>query len=298
VTKAGATNTSWFGQFMQRTFASRGHNVDATWAVFFIPAAVLLVWALLDWWLIKDTPEDAGFPHLDTHDASSGQMDVDFTMMQLLKKVFTSPLMLLVAVVELTSGVFRYGIMNWYIIFTGNHKTPVSQYFAEHWGVILCFFGIIGGFAGGLISDKLFQSRRGPPAALLCGFVLLMSIIMVVFLGSSQLLVGSAAVMIVTAGIGITSLMSGTAATDFGGRKATATCSGIVDAFAYLGSGLQSVCLGYMTGWNWYLWPIFFMPFAVGGGIMAVKIWKELPEATKKYIAEVEKKPEPVLTYD
>src|SRR5882724_8720295 len=219
MTKAGANNSSWLGQLFQRVFASAS-SVDATWAVFFFPAAMLLFWALLDWWLIKDTPEDAGFPHLDTHDASSGQMDVNFTSMQLLKKVFTSPLMLLVAVVELTSGVFRYGIMNWYITFAGKHRTPVSQYFADHCGVILCFFGIIGGFAGGLISDKLFQSRRGPPAAVLCGFVLLMSIILAIFLESSQLLAGSAAVLIVTAGIGITSLMSGTAATDFGGRKA------------------------------------------------------------------------------
>ena len=36
-------------------------------------------------------------------------------------------------------------------------------------------WNLVGGFAGGLISDKMFQSRRGPPAALLCGFVLLMA---------------------------------------------------------------------------------------------------------------------------
>jgi hypothetical protein len=38
----------------------------------FIPAAILIVWALLDWWLIKDTPEEASLPNFDTHDASSG----------------------------------------------------------------------------------------------------------------------------------------------------------------------------------------------------------------------------------
>ena len=297
MTKVDANDLSWLGQLVHRTFASSKSSVDATWAVFFIPAAALLFWALVDLWLIKDTPEEAGFPHLDTHDASSGQMHVNFTTMELLKKVFTSPLMLLVAAVELTSGVFRYGIMNWYLTFAGQDTTAVSKYFADHWGVILCFFGIIGGFAGGLISDKFFQSRRGPPAALLCGFVLLMSITMAAFLKSSQFMVGSAAVLIVTAGIGITSLMSGTAATDFGGRKATATSSGIVDAFAYLGSGLQSVCLGYMIGWSWYWWPVFLMPFAVGGGIVAIKIWKELPAATRKYIEEVEKKNAPILEF-
>jgi sugar phosphate permease len=52
---------------------------------------------------------------------------------------------------------------------------------------------------------------------------------------------------------GVHSLMSGTTAADFGGRKATATCSGIVDGFVYLGSSLQSVSLGYLTSQNW-LW--------------------------------------------
>jgi hypothetical protein len=33
--------------------------------------------------------------------------------------------------------------------------------------------------------------------------------------------------------IGVHSLMAGTAAPDFGGRKATATCSGIADGFVY-----------------------------------------------------------------
>ena len=61
-------------------------------------------------------------------------------------------------------------------------------------------------------------------------------------------MVGWAAVFIVMASIGITSLMSGTAATDFGGRKATATSMGIVNGFAYLGSGIQSFGLGFLLG--------------------------------------------------
>ncbi len=71
---------------------------------------------------------------------------------------------------------------------------------------------------------------------MLCGLVLILAIVMAVFLFSAPLIVGWSAVLIVMASIGITSLMSGTAATDFGGRKATATCAGVVDGFAYIGS--------------------------------------------------------------
>jgi OPA family glycerol-3-phosphate transporter-like MFS transporter len=296
-TKAGAGNSSALARLIHGIFASKTTAVDATWAVFFIPAGIMIFWAVLDWWLIKDTPEEANFPHLDTHDASSGQMHINFTTMELLKKVFTSPLMLLVAIVELTSGVFRNGIIQWYPIFAKQVPEAGAKYFADHWGLLLCFFGIVGGFAGGLISDKFFQSRRGPPAGLLCGLVLLMSILMSILLFSAPVAVALAGLFIVLSAIGITSLMSGTAATDFGGRKATATCSGIVDGFAYLGTGLESFCLGYITERNWQWWPVFLIPFALLGGGLAIKIWHELPAATKRYIAEVEKKNAPILAY-
>jgi len=292
MTKANPTTPrGWLQDWMQRTFVPANAPVDATWAVFFIPAAILIAWMLIDIWLIKDTPEEAGFPHLDTCDASSGQMHIEFSVLDLLKKIFASPLMLLIAVVELTSGVFRYSMTEWYNAFA-KEKSPIdSAFFINHWGLLLCLFGVVGGFAGGIISDRLFQSRRGPPAAILCGAVLVLAGVMAAVLFSAPVTVGWAAVFIVMCSIGITSLMSGTAATDFGGRKATATCSGIVDGFAYLGSGLQSISLGYMTTHNWQWWPIFLMPFALIGLVISIKIWKELPAATKRYLADVEKMP-------
>ncbi len=286
LTKAAAS-----GNWLKSIFSSPGATVDATWAVFFIPAVLLVFWAIMDAWLIKDAPENAGFPHLDTCDASSGQMHVEFSVMDLLKKIFTNPLMLMVAGVELTSGVFRYCALTWYPSFAKEVAQPGAEFFAQHWGWFTCIFGIIGGFAGGTISDKLFHSRRGPPAAILCGLVLVFAIIMAATLFSGPLIVGWSAVLIVMASIGVTSLMSGTAATDFGGRKATATCAGVVDGFAYIGSSVQSFSLGFIItrgGWHW--WPLYIIPFAIVGLVLALKIWHDLPAATRKYISENEQK--------
>jgi OPA family glycerol-3-phosphate transporter-like MFS transporter len=164
--------------------------LDATWAVFLHSGGHSDFLGFLDLWLIKDSPEEADFPHFDTHDASSGQMHVEFSTLDLLKKVFTSRLMLLIACVELTGGVFRYSMTQWYLIFAAEVKQPGAEFFSLHWGWLLCIFGIFGGFAGGLISDKQFQSRRGPPAALLCGFVLVMTVVMSLFLFSQPVVVG------------------------------------------------------------------------------------------------------------
>ena len=259
-------------------------------AVFFIPAAIIACWAVVDLWAVANTPEDAGFPAFDTDDASSGQMHIHLTYLDLLKKVFASPLMLMIAAVELTSGVFRNGISQWYFVFANEVRQAGAGFFLAHWGWLLCIFGIVGGFAAGLVSDKCFQSRRGPPAAMLCGLVLILSLVMAATLRSNPVIVGASGVAIVMCSVGITSLMSGTAATDFGGRKATATCAGIVDGFAYLGSSIQSFSIGYIATRNWQWWPLFLTPFAVIGLVIAVKIWLELPPATRRYIADVESK--------
>jgi OPA family glycerol-3-phosphate transporter-like MFS transporter len=282
-------------------FVSATNPVDATWSIFYIPAIILVFWLVLDWWLIKDFPEQAGFPPFDTCDASSGQMHIEFSVADLLKRIFLNRLMLLIAAVEFTGGVFRYSMTQWYSIFAHDMPQHGAEYISQHWGWFTCVFGIVGGFSGGLISDKLFHSRRGPPTAFLCGFVLIIATVMSLVLFTQPQIVGWCAVFIVMASIGVTSLMSGTAATDFGGRKATATSMGVINAFAYVGSGLQSLCIGvlipdksavskvvpvfgFSRDWLWL--PIFVIPFAIVGLLIALKIWHNLPEATRRFNAQ------------
>jgi MFS transporter, OPA family, glycerol-3-phosphate transporter len=285
---------TWMHQLIRCLFATEDSSLDAIWAVYFIPAAILVFWTLLDWWLIKDTPEEANFASFDTHDASSGVMHIELTTMDLLKKVFANRLMLLIAFIGLCTGVLRNGIMQWYFVFAKEVKQPGAEFFFDHWGLLLCIFGIVGGFSG-MLSDKFFQSRRGPPVAICCGLMFVLTAVMAAFLFSSPRVVGACCVLITMAAIGVHSLMSGTAAADFGGRKATATCAGIVDGFVYLGSGLQSITVGYLAGRSWLWWPLVLMPFALLGGYLALKIWNELPAATRKYIEEVERKREAEL---
>jgi hypothetical protein len=83
--------------------------------------------------------------------------------------------------------------------------------------------------------------------------------------------------------IGTHGLLSGTATMDFGGRRAAATAVGIIDGFVYLGTGLQSFCLGYLTtehGWAW--WPLFLLPFAVVGFALCLRIWHAMPDAVRR----------------
>ncbi len=276
-------------KFLQWAFAIDTGTSDAIWLVFFIPSFFLIIWALIDMWLIKDTPGEANFEDFDTHDASSGEIEEDLSVGQLLKKIFSSKVMLTVAFIELTTGVIRNGILQWYFIFGKEVPQPGAEFFHDNWGLLLCLTGMLGGFMSGAISDKLFHSRRGPPAGILSITTFALLFIMCLFLTKSPMIVGTCAVLISLTVIGVHSIMSGTAAADFGGRKATATASGITDGFVYLGSGIQSVALGYLTTKSWAFWPVFLLPFAGVGFLLALRIWNYLPEATVRYLMTIER---------
>lgn len=283
----------WLSQFFKSTLGTGADGIDSVWMVFFVPAAILIVWMVLDAILVKDTPSHAGHADFDTHDASSGLMHIEITKWDLLKRVFTNPVLMLVAAVEFTTGVVRNGVMQWYFKFAAVVPQTGAEFFKENWGLLICLTGIVGGFAAGHLSDKFFQSRRGPPVAFAGAASVLAGIVMYFNLLTSPWVVGTCAVLLGLFSISIHSLMSGTAAADFGGRKMTATASGITDGFVYLGTGLQSLVLGHLLSATapetWKYWPAFLIPFALGSVLLALKMWKSLPEATRKYLASVDR---------
>jgi len=80
--------------------------------------------------------------------------------------------------------------------------------------------------------------------------------------------------------IGTHGLLSGTATMDFGGRKGAATTVGVIDGFVYLGTGLQSFALGYLTTLDWSYWPWFLLPFAILGFLLTTRIWGAKPKGS------------------
>ena len=84
--------------------------------------------------------------------------------------------------------------------------------------------------------------------------------------------------LVSTCVIGTHGLLSGTATMDFGGRKGAATAVGMIDGFVYLGTGVQSFALGWITTKNWHWWPLFLLPFAALGFYLLTRIWHEKPK--------------------
>ncbi len=283
-TVATSENLGFFGRMLRSLVHNPDALMDETWHIFFVPAAILIIAVLVEVFLLKDTPKEAGFENFDTADASSGDMESKLSVWQIIWKVISNPIILTISAIEFCTGVIRNGIMHWYFIYlkqAGIADTALVN--KENWGALLFLAGSYGGFFVGIMSDRLFQSRRGPSAtfnyvAMLVGVVLMAFSLHF----SPSVFLGVIAIAISFLVIGIHGLLSGTATMDFGGRRGAATAVGIVDGFVYLGTGLQSLALGRITEWNWSYWPIFLIPFTILGTYLATRIWKALPNASRK----------------
>jgi OPA family glycerol-3-phosphate transporter-like MFS transporter len=298
-------------EILNYMFALDGRTIPAFWLIFVIPAIIMMVWALIDVILLKDTPDQAGFSEFQTHDASHDDgHDKKYHYWQLMRKIFTNKIILVIGVIEFTSGILRNGIMQWYQTFAKETGLGVPQ-ITLNWGFWGCITGIAGGFVAGFMSDKFFNSRRAPSAGFMQVIMLCCTALMIacltlqpisakaspgdgfllgLFLEYRTLLMGISAVAIMMAVIGVHSIMSGTATADFGGRKAAATATGIADAFAYAGSAIQAFVIGFLATESWSYWPMFLLPFTVLGLVFAIRMWNVIPPATRKYLEEVEKK--------
>ena len=264
--------------------------------VFWIPSGLLFIFVLINYLMVRDQPSQAGHPDIETGDASSGEDDQPDPVGVILKKIVTNPIVLTIGAIEFCTGVLRQGIMHWYLIFAKDIGYIETFFVTRNWGSMLFLAGATGGMTAGWISDKVFGSRRGPVAALLYGLLSVCILVMCFGLNNPWVL-GACVFFVSYAVIGTHGMLSGTASMDFGGRKNVGTAVGLIDGLVYLGTGLQALCLGQIAesgkGWNfggyltaeqtgWSLWPLFLVPFALIGTILAIRIWKAIPEAAKK----------------
>ena len=389
-TQATPGHLNIFQKLFRNLLAINGSSgIDQTWWVFWVPALILGIFLILETFLLRDNPSGAGFEDFDTGDASSGEMDKVFNLKEILVKILTNKIIITIAIIEFCSGIMRNGIMHWYLIFT-NDMGYVSDFFVKvNWGLLLMLAGVFGGIFAGVISDKIFGSRRGPVAALLYGLMLISTIAMwplvtstndqvkngfevIVeknlvdkykdahqidlahirarieqnyqiksvdstanqvtwevytpdrkkmiatkiqgiqlaeyerynkYKGENELLrvevkdvakvlgapsdnksywLGFIVVFMSLCVIGVHGMLSGTSTMDFGGRRAAATAVGMIDGFVYLGTGVQSLSLGFLTTQSWNYWPPFLIPFAIIGLILSIRIWYAFPHAKRK----------------
>jgi len=194
-----------------------------------------------------------------------------------------NPIIMTIVAIEFCTGFLRNGVMSWYPKFA-RAVSLQDDFVSKNWGLLLCVFGIIGGMFAGIISDRVFHSRRGPVATVLYGGIVLGAVGMFAFLEHAW--VGWVLVFMALNYVGVHGMLSGTASADFGGKKNTGVAVGIIDGFVYLGTGLQSLVVGLVlpkgdashVAANWISWPIAMLPVAILGLGLATRVWNARPK--------------------
>jgi MFS transporter, OPA family, glycerol-3-phosphate transporter len=268
-------------------------SYGASW-VFIAPALILVPFLIADIIFVRDTPGEAGFRDFDQGDASSGDTGGPLPVSAVAKKMLTNPIILTIAFIEFCSGYLRNSIMQYYRYFAAD-VGRADDFVANNWGVLNCIAGILGGIFAGIISDRIFQSRRGPVSAVLYGIMVAGAIMM--FLTLQYSIIGWVVLMMTLSIIGVHGMLSGTASVDFGGKKNAGVAVGIIDGFVYLGVAAEAVVLGLVLPAtkspeakdpaNWWTWPAAILPLAVIGFVLALRVWNAKPKAA----APVEQKP-------
>jgi len=275
------------------------NNFGIAW-VFLVPAILLGIFWLIELFLVRNTPGEAGQKDFDTADASSGDDGPRLGAVKVFKLMLRNPIIMTIAVIEFCSGFLRQSIMQWFRAFakqTDGILGLKDSFIYDNWGLLLCCAGILGGVVAGVISDHVFGSRRGPVAAWLYG-VMLTGAIVLTFIYQTPI-VGLMVIVMSMAVIGVHGMLSGTASMDFGGRRNVGIAVGIIDGFVYLGTAVMSFTYAILlpkeqldsTGKiigpatnpdNWSAWPIAMIPIAAIGLILALRVWHAYPQAKGK----------------
>ncbi len=260
--------------------------------VFFIPAIILAFWFVLDFFLVYDTPAAAGLTDIETGDADWSHLPAAPGFLKRLAQVAVAmlrqPIVVTIALVELCTGFLRAALMDWYYLFAQQTGILESSFVPRNWGMVQCVAGILGGVAAGYLSDRLFQSRRGPVAVWLYGITLTGTIAMSILLTTSAL--GLVCFVMMLALIGTHGVLSGAASMDFGGKQNVGVAVGMIDGLVYLGQGAQAIVLGHLLPQvatvakdphSWAIWPIVMAPVALVGLVLSSRIWNARPAAAK-----------------
>ncbi|MCD6310466.1 MAG: MFS transporter, partial [Candidatus Eremiobacteraeota bacterium] len=248
--------------------------------VHIIPAFVLAAMLIYVTVMVKDTPEELGYARQD--DVLEGEKEDEEkpSFGTIIRMIFGNPTLWIIAGAMLCTGLIRHTIEQWapsYFTDVHNVATDSMIFLVAFAGQVM--IGIFGSFVLGNISDRYFQSRRGPVTAI--AYFAQAVLLLIFWLINPGPWTAAILLMIIYFFLnGCHGLLAGTASMDFGGRKAAATAAGLLDGVQYLAGGLVTGALmGFILDkFGWEVWALTIIPFAIIGGLLMASRWNVLPK--------------------
>jgi OPA family sugar phosphate sensor protein UhpC-like MFS transporter len=256
---------------------------------FLLPAATLLLIWVLFFLLQKNKPEDVGLPPIEVYHgdqapepASGGAgPQANGGSWRIILEVLRSPMVLLLGAVYFCFKPARYAILFWGPKYV-NDKLGTGM--AES-GFISAMFELAGPFSvilAGLISDKVFAARR-MPVSILCLLLLGGLLYFLDDLPSSRWLLGGSLFLIGLLTYAPDSLISGTAAVDFGTKRGAATASGLINGCGSVGAIVGGTIPGFFQArWGWHGVFTLLAGAVLLAALLLLPKWNAVPAQTEE----------------
>ena len=253
------------------------------WA-FWVPALIFII-SGIHWYIrSRNAPEEVRLPAIENELSEvkpQAKEDFHLGFGYTLRLIATGRKIWIVAFSLFWLNIVRYGFMSWAPTYMFEvQKATIST--AAYKAIALPAAGVLGALYAGWLTDKYFQSRRAPVAAtmlfLLGLFAWLYPQIPAASWGLSLLCL--LAIGFMTYGPHI--LIVGVMPMDLGTRKASASVTGFVDGFGYIGAGLTGVLSGWLIdNYSWDTAFYFWVISAIIACVLMITLWQYKPERGK-----------------
>ena len=256
---------------------------------FFIPAVTLLVILILFVILQRNRPEDLGLPSIETYHGeettvltpSETQEAVHAkTSWELVRQVLTNRPVLVMCLAYFFTKPTRYAILFWgpkYI------QEKIGSGMAES-GALSALFelaGVVGAVSAGIVSDRVFGSRRMP----VCVITLtILGIFMFVMddLPATRGVLAASYLFIGVLVYAPDSILNGPAAVDFGTKQGAATVAGFINGAGSIGAILGGTIPGFFSErWGWGGVFSLLGSMAIIGAVILLSGWNALPATAR-----------------
>jgi OPA family sugar phosphate sensor protein UhpC-like MFS transporter len=282
----------WFtnyaiGGLIASPFAGYFGQVYGWRYAFFAPAAALLIVWVLFYLFQRNRPEDVGLPSIEQYHGepeaklegpSMTSEERDGTW-KTIGEVVRSPMVLLLSAVYFFFKPTRYAILAWGPKYL-NERLGTDMTASGALSSLFELAGPISILLGGVISDRIFKSKR-MPLSIVCLVLLAIMLFTMDKLPHSKVVLGGCLFLIGLFLFAPDSLVSGTAAVDFGTKKGAATAAGIINGCGSLGAVVGVGVPGFFHDqWGWDGVFTFLGVSVLLAALLLLPKWNALPKGS------------------
>ena len=271
------------------TFIGTAALVSATmWRAAFIgPGLWCVAVAIAAYFGLRDRPETEGLPPIAEHSGDPPDGPVKQKGWALLRTQLTllgMPAIWIIGLASASMYVTRYAINSWGVLYL-QEVHGFSTTTAGSLVGLNAIVGIGGCIVYGLLSDRLFASRR-PPLTLIFGVLEIAGLAIIFFAPTGdKWIVGAGFVLYGFTLSGILAVLGGLFAIDIAPRPAAGAAMGVIGVFSYAGAALQDTISGYLIergttvtdGVNHYDFSqpiVFWIGASVVSAVLAASLWR------------------------